>query len=66
MQTQSQLFKFGQNARNQPQGHSGTVAMQSQDPVQLSIHTPVNIRIPSMYLWQIKNLQVWFKVECVN
>ncbi|XP_067047310.1 polyadenylate-binding protein 1-like isoform X2 [Acropora muricata] len=27
-------------ARNQPQGHPGTVAMQSQDPVQQSIHTP--------------------------
>ena len=53
MQTQRQPFKFGQNARNQPQGHSGIVAMQSQDPVQQSIHTPVSIRIPSMYLWQI-------------
>ncbi|XP_074606582.1 polyadenylate-binding protein 1-like isoform X2 [Acropora palmata] len=40
MQAQRQPFKFGQNARNQPQGHSGIVAMQSQDPVQQSIHTP--------------------------
>ena len=66
MQAQGQPFTFGQNVRNQPQGHSGTVAMQSQDPVQQSIHTPVSIRIPSMYLWQISNLQVCFKGEWVN
>ena len=60
MQAQRQPFKFGQNVRNQPQGHPGTVAMQS--PVEQSIHTPVSIRILSMYLWQIENLQVW----CVN
>ena len=53
LQAQRQPLTFGQNVRNQPQGHSGTVAVQSQDPVQQSIHTPVNIRIPSMYLWQI-------------
>ncbi|XP_074606406.1 polyadenylate-binding protein 1A-like [Acropora palmata] len=30
----------GMQAQGQPQGHPGTVAMQSQDPVQQAIHTP--------------------------
>ena len=47
-------------AQGQPQGHPGTVAMQSQAPVQQAIHTPVSIRIPAMHLWQIQNLQVRF------
>lgn len=40
MQAQRPSYKFGQNVRNQPQGHPGTVGMQSQDPVQQSIHIP--------------------------
>jgi len=40
MQAQRQPFKFGQNVRKQPEGHPGTVAMQSQDPVQQAIHIP--------------------------
>ena len=59
MQAQRQPFKFGQNVRKQPEGHPGTVAMQSQDPVQQAIHIPVSIHIPSRLLWQIWNLQVW-------
>ena len=51
MQAQRPSYKFGQNVRNQPQGHPGTVGMQSQDPVQQYIHIPVSIHIPSMYLW---------------
>ncbi|XP_074606404.1 polyadenylate-binding protein 1-like [Acropora palmata] len=40
MQAQRPSYKFGQNVRNQPQGHPGTVGMQSQDPVQQYIHIP--------------------------
>ena len=53
MKAQRQPLKFRQNVRNQPQGHPGTVEMQSQDPVQLAIHIPVSIHIPSRHLWQI-------------
>ena len=48
MQAQRPSYKFGQNVRNQPQGHPGTVGMQSQDPVQQSIHIPVSIHVPSI------------------
>ena len=48
MQAPRTSYKFGQNVRNQPpQGHPGTVAMQSQDPVQPTIHIPVSIHVPS-------------------
>ena len=53
MQVQRHPFKFGQNVRNRPQGHPGTVGMQSKDPIQQFIHIPVSIHIPSMYLWQL-------------
>ena len=58
MQAQRQPFKFGQNVRKQPEGHPGTVAMQSQDAVQEAIHIPVSIHVPSRLIWQIWNLQV--------
>ena len=35
-------FKFGQNVRNQPQGHPGAVTMQTQEAVQQAIHIPVS------------------------
>lgn len=53
MQAQRQPFKFGHNVRKQPEGNPGTVAMQSQDPIQQAIHIPVSIYIPSRLLWQI-------------
>ena len=53
MQAQRQPFKCGQNVRNQPQGHSGTVSMQSQDPAQQAIHVPVSIHVPSRFLGQM-------------
>ena len=56
MQAQRQPFKFGQNVRNQPQGHPGTVPMQSQDQVQQSIHIPVSIHMPSGYLLKSSSL----------